>query len=293
MIKIILAYLPALITVMIWGSTFLVSKNVLNSGIQSSTLMFFRFSIAYVLLLFLSKGNISFKFDLKSLRQELLFLLLGLSGGSLYFFLEYTSLKITSAVNVGLISATVPIMSTAISLMLGKIRVGYKYYVGSVFAFLGVVLIVLNGKWQITFSLFGDLLAILSSLLWAIYTVILTILEKKYSEVLISRRLFFYALLTIVGFVIFNADVSEFIALCEFSVLFSVLYLSLGASAICIVLWNISINKIGIVKTNNFLYLLPVVTLFCSVLFAIDEITIYSIFGSFLIFIGIYISDCK
>lgn len=293
MIKIILAYLPALITVMIWGSTFLVSKNVLNSGIQSSTLMFFRFSIAYVLLLFLSKGTISFKFDLKSLRQELLFLLLGLSGGSLYFFLEYTSLKITSAVNVGLISATVPIMSTAISLMLGKIRVGYKYYVGSVFAFLGVVLIVLNGKWQITFSLFGDLLAILSSLLWAIYTVILTILEKKYSEVLISRRLFFYALLTIVGFVIFNADVSEFIALCESSVLFSVLYLSLGASAICIVLWNISINKIGIVKTNNFLYLLPVVTLFCSVLFAIDEITIYSIFGSFLIFIGIYISDCK
>lgn len=291
MVKKLLLYFPAVITVIIWGSTFLVSKNILSSGIQPITLMTMRFIIAYVILVIFSKGSIKFSFTKASIKQELLFLLLGLSGGSLYFLLEYNSLKLTSAVNVGLISATVPIISTAISLMLRRVKVNYKYYIGSVIAFIGVVLITLNGVWKINISTIGDLLAIASSVLWAIYTVILSVFDNKYPETLISRRLFFYAFITIIGYTIYIIDLSELLSLSDISILFSVLYLSVLASALCIFLWNNSINKIGIIKTNNFLYFLPVVTLISSLLFAFNEITVYSIIGTVFIMIGVFISD--
>lgn len=293
MLKKIFLFIPALLTIIVWGSTFLVSKNVLLSGMHPLTLMCLRFLLAYIILCMFSKKPISFKFDRVGLKQELLFLLLGLSGGSLYFYLEYTSLKMTSAVNVGLISATVPIISTAISLVLGKVKVGTKYYCGSLFAFLGVFFIVMNGRWCFSISIIGDLIAILSAFLWALYTVILSLFENKYSEILISRRLFFYAFITIIGFVIYRLEVDELYILREIPILLSVLYLAIFASALCMLLWNISINKIGIIKTNNFLYFMPVVTLLASLFFAIDEISLYSVLGTVLIIVGIYISDYK
>lgn len=293
MLKKIFLFIPALLTIIVWGSTFLVSKNVLLSGMHPLTLMCLRFLLAYIILCLFSKKPISFKFDRVGLKQELLFLLLGLSGGSLYFYLEYTSLKLTSAVNVGLISATVPIISTAISLVLGKVKVGVKYYCGSLFAFLGVFFIVMNGRWCFNISIIGDMIAILSAFLWALYTVILSLFEKKYSEILISRRLFFYAFITIIGFVIYRLEVDELYVLHDIPILLSVLYLAIFASALCILLWNISINKIGIIKTNNFLYFMPVVTLLASLFFAIDEISLYSVLGTVLIIAGIYISDYK
>lgn len=287
----ILLFLPALLTVIIWGSTFLVSKNILDAGIHPVTLMTLRFGLAYLILVFATNQSIPFTLNYQSFKRESLFLLLGISGGSLYFIVEYFSLKLTSAVNVGLISATVPILSTGISLIFGLVKVNYKYYIGSLIAFIGVAVVIFNGSWSLKISFFGDCLAIISSLLWAIYTVVLNLLGNRYSEAMITRRLFFYAFITIIGYSLYKVEYSELIVLTETSIYISVLYLAVVASCICMYLWNVSINNIGLIKTNNFLYLLPVFTLLTSLLFAQNEVTIYSIIGTISIISGIYISD--
>lgn len=280
-------HIPAFVTALVWGSTFVASKHILLAGVSPVVVMTVRFLIAYVALCAVIRDWRPIRFD----RNELLFFLLGLSGGSLYFFLEYTALQRTSAINVGLISATVPIISTTLSIFLGKVRIWRNYVFGSILAFGGVVLVVLNGHFAFTVYPIGDIIAIASSILWAIYTIILDKLGTGFSEVFISRRLFFYALITILPFTFFTTSVDDFLPLFSVDVILPTLYLGVFASTICIWLWNVSINSIGLIVTNNYLYALPVVSVAASAIFMDGEITVYNCIGSLLILVGIILAD--
>ena len=101
-------HLVAFLTVAIWGSTFVFTKMLLQSGLSPAQIFTFRFIIAYVLLLgyslfrsssarLLPTGRktshfspFTFHFSLftSSWRDELLMVLLGITGGSLYFLTE-------------------------------------------------------------------------------------------------------------------------------------------------------------------------------------------------------------
>ena len=81
-------HILAIITSAIWGTTFISSKLLLQEGLSPAAIMILRFVLAYVLMLPFVKG----KWFCKSLKDELLMVLLGISGGSLYFLLENTAL---------------------------------------------------------------------------------------------------------------------------------------------------------------------------------------------------------
>jgi len=287
-IKSIVNYIPALFTTVVWGSTFVASKHVLHSGVSPILLMTIRFLLAYILLFLYSQQRLRFEFNL----TEFKIFLVGICGGSVYFLTEYMALQRTSAVNVGLISATVPIISTAIDNILKKQKFGIVYIIGSFIAFIGVVILVTNGNLCLQFFPIGDLLAILSSMLWALYTVVLSRVDKNVPEYVIERRMLFYSLITIFPVALLTIDATEIdILLSASDVWLSVLYLGVVASALCLWLWNISINAIGIVRTNNFLYLLPVVSLIVSAIFITAEVSIITIVATILIFIGIFLAD--
>lgn len=287
--KVLFKYLPATITAIVWGSTFVASKSILEKGVSATTLMTFRFLIAYIILRCICRRKLEFHFN----KQELLFLLLGISGGSVYFIFEYLSLKYTSAVNVGLICALVPVISTFISYVLKQIKINLFYIIGSVLAFFGVFVVVTNGELHYSINVFGDMIAFVAAVLWAIYTIILKLLDGKVEPLIVSRRLFFYALITIIPFTIFNSNVDEWKLFTNIDIALPSLYLSVMASAVCIWLWNVSINNIGLVRTNNFLYSLPVVTLFSSAIFFADEIILSTVIGTIFIFVGIIIADVR
>ncbi|MCR5696912.1 MAG: DMT family transporter [Marinilabiliaceae bacterium] len=283
-------YLPAVFTAIVWGSTYVASKVVLSAGISSYLLMTIRFALAYLCLWIFCSERKQIRFN----RDELAFLVVGMSGGSLYFFFEYEGLIRTSAINVGLICSTVPIVSTFISVLIGREHFWRNFFVGSFLAIVGVFLTVTNGNFSLSIRPVGDLLVFVSALLWAIYTVVLSDIAKRYSPLFISRRLFFYALITILPFTIYHEDWSVLMAAAtNIGVAIPLLYLGLVASGLCIVLWNVSINYIGLTTTNNFLYLQPIVTIVASALFISGEVTMYNVVGAVFILIGIYLANKK
>ncbi|MCX6307309.1 MAG: EamA/RhaT family transporter, partial [Bacteroidia bacterium] len=74
-------HLLALLTVSVWGTTFISTKVLIESGLTPAEIMFLRFAIAYVFLwLFTYKQLLA-----RNLKDEFLFLLSGMAGGSLYF----------------------------------------------------------------------------------------------------------------------------------------------------------------------------------------------------------------
>lgn len=281
-------YIPALFTALVWGSTFVASKHVLDAGISVVTLMTLRFGLAYVLTLMVSRERCRIEWNV----TELKLLVAGLCGGSLYFLMEYMALKRTSAINVALISSTVPIISASMEMLIKRRRPRWKFVVGTFVAIVGVLLLVTDGKLLIDIFPIGDILAIGSSVLWALYSVVIGRVGKCVSEVVVERRMMFYSFVTILPVTFCMADVSELrMAMSSVGVWMPMLYLGGVASAGCMWLWNVSINRIGVVRTNNFLYLLPVVSLCASALVMDGEVTSVSVVATVMIFVGIVVAD--
>lgn len=287
-------YIPALFTAIVWGSTFIASKHIITHGIEPCVIMFIRFVLAYISLWCIYPKYVPICWN----RDELKFLLVGLSGGSLYFLFEYHALQYTTAINVGLLTSTVPIVGTALQYIFYKKSPTRHYIIGSLIAFIGVGFVILSPLLQtsdfssLSINILGDSLCIISVLLWAVYSLVLDKISTDYSPFFVSRRLFFYATVTIFPFAMSDFNIQNIYSIIgDTSCLLSILYLGLIASAVCMWLWNWSFNSIGLSQTNVFLYLMPLISLVTATLYNSSEFTIWATMGALLIFIGIVLAD--
>jgi len=285
--KKIILNLLALITVVIWATTFISSKILLNS-FTPLEVMFYRFVIAYFLLLIIHP-----KFHkIHSLKEEAMFLLAGITGGSLYFLTENTAVKISQVSNVGLIVATAPILTALLAHFFTKgEKLNKNLVLGFLIAISGVFLVMFNGNFMLKLNPIGDILALCAAISWSVYSITTKTFGSKYNHLYLTRKIFFYALLTIIPFLFtseFNFDVNK---LLKFEVITNLLFLGVIASSVCFVVWNFTVDKLGVVKTNNYVYLIPAVTLILSVLILHEKVTLYSSLGALLIFIGVYVSE--
>lgn len=88
----------------------------------------------------------------------------------------------------------------------------------------------------------------------------------------------------------FKLDISRF---SETGNLMNMLFLGVGASALCFVTWNFAVKKLGTVKTSVYIYLVPVITVIVSVLILKEKITLFSLCGIFLTLLGLMLSQIK
>lgn len=284
--KIILNLL-ALITVVIWATTFISSKILLNI-FTPLEVMFYRFVIAYFVLLIIYP-----KFHkIGSLKEEAMFLFSGITGGSLYFLTENSAVKISQVSNVGLIVATAPIITALLAHFFTKgEKLNRNLIIGFFVAISGVFLVMFNGNFMLKLNPIGDILALCAAVSWSIYSIITKKFGSKYNHLYLTRKIFFYALITMVPFLSsseFNFDIYK---LSNIKVILNLLFLGIVASSICYVIWNFTVDKLGVVKTNNYIYLIPAITLIFSILVLHERITLYSSLGALFIFLGVYVSE--
>lgn len=164
---------------------------------------------------------------------------------------------------------------------------------GSLIALVGVALVVYNGNFVLKISPLGDFLSLFSALLWAFYSLIIRKLSDRYSAVFITRKVFFYGVITILPFFTvypWRFDVSK---LLEPAILFNLLYLGVLASLICFVVWNVTLKRIGMIMASNYLYLNPVFTLTGSILLLGEHLTTVALIGCVLILSGVYLAGRK
>jgi drug/metabolite transporter (DMT)-like permease len=284
-----IGYLMAFTTIFIWGTTYAITKNLLNYFSPFEAL-FLRFLIAYLFLLII-KPTFNFKFNFK---DEKLFFYLGLTGGMLYCLIENTALKYTSASNVGLIVSSIPIFSSLIAHFTTEDEKFDKNLIlGFVLAIAGIFIILYNGNKVLKLNPLGDLLAIGCSIIWAIYSNLLKKVDKSYSGIILARKTFFYGIITMLPLLYFLKIKIHFNYLLNREAAFSIFYLALAASCVCFILWSKAINMIGIVKTTNFIYLIPLVAMVFAMIILDEKITPLMIIGGLLILSGVLINDNK
>lgn len=283
----LLGHLITLLTVVIWGTTF-VSTKVLLVDLEPHEILFYRFVIAYLALWLIYP---KFKRS-ESLTDEVIFFCCGLSGITLYFLAENIALNYSLASNVGLLVSIAPLLTALLAHLSTKDeKLNKNLILGFIIAFTGVFLVIFNGQIKLKLSPIGDLLAVSAAIIWSVYSILLKKLGSKYNYIFVTRKIFFYGLITMIPFMFYYGINFNPKVLMQPKVIYNILFLSLVASSLCFVLWNTSVNLIGVVKASNYIYLVPLVTLITSVLVLNEVITQLAIFGGLLILSGVYISE--
>ena len=280
----------AIITIFVWGVTF-ISTKILLTGFLPVEILFCRFVIGYLALFaicprLLPYGGLRQEayfvaaglgylalfaicprlLPYGGLRQEAYFVAAGLTGICLYYLLENIALTYTLASNVGVLLCTAPFFTAlaGFAASRGKERPHRRFIFGFVLAMAGIYLIS-TAESGMQFNLTGDILALSAAAVWALYAVLTRkITTFGYNTILITRNPAY---------------------------LFNILFLGLGASAMCFVTWNYAVKVLGAVKTSAYIYAVPVLTVASAVIVLNEPVTVKMLAGGVLIILGLLLSQ--
>lgn len=278
-------HLAALFTVTVWGATFVSTKVLIANSLTPAEIFLLRFAMAYVCILPFARGRMW----AANLRDELLLAAAGLSGGSLYFLTENMALEYAPASNVSLIvwhGARVdrrgdePLLSRRADVAAADRRLGAGIR--------GMVLVVLNGHFVLRLSPRGDMLALSAAMLWMVYSLVIKRLGGRYPAIFITRKVFFYGLVTILPVFAFRPFGADWEVLSRPVVWGNLLFLGVVASMLCYVLWNAAMHRLGAVRTTNYIYFNPLVTIVAATLCIGERITLAALAGAALILYGMW-----
>lgn len=288
--KEITGHLFAIITIFIWGTTF-ISTKILLEAFSPIEILFLRFTIGFVVLFVVYPHRLK----VKEKKQELYFAAAGLCGVTLYYLLENIALTYTFTSNVGVIISVAPFFTAIFAhLFLDGEKLRVQFFIGFAVAVVGIFLISFNGSNNLQLNPLGDVLAVLAAVVWAAYS----ILTKKisgfhYNTIQSTRRIFFYGLVFMIPALFIFGFKPNINQMMQPVTLFNILFLGLGASALCFVTWNSAVKILGAVKTSVYIYMVPVITVVTSVIVLSETITGTSVFGILLTLAGLFISELK
>ena len=285
-------HILAIATIVFWGTSFVSTKVLINHGFSAVQIFTIRFAATYLTLLLAGLRHLRFRSD--SLKDELFFILGGVTGCTIYFWAENTALSISQSSNVSLIVCTNPLLIMLAGIFIFKReKLLPRQIAGSLITFVGMVLVVLNGKFVLKLSPVGDMLAFCSAIAWTVYAYSTEKVRSKYSTLFAIRKIFFYGFLTSLPIYALDAHpipwdafgepvvIGNFLCLCIFSNLFGYL------------IWNKVMDKLGTVLASNYIYALPLITIITAALTIGEHISAVAIAGAAAIVTGMVMAEYK
>ncbi|MDE6130349.1 MAG: DMT family transporter, partial [Muribaculaceae bacterium] len=139
---------------------------------------------------------------------------------------------------------------------------------------------------------FGDILSLLAAISWSVYSLVLRRLNATYDIWVITRKTFFYGVLTALPFAFFQPTSDNLWAtLAKPEVIGNLLFLGVGASMLAYVIWARTVERMGAVKANNYMYLQPIITMIISAIVINEHVTLIGYLGIALILGGLWLGD--
>lgn len=286
--KSITFHLLALFVVAIWGGTLVNTKVLVHAGMSALEIFYARYVLAYVAMLLIAHKRIL----ADSWRDELKMVVLGVTGASLYFVSENVAIGLTNVNNVSFIVSASPIFTMIFSILFIKgTRMTSNFAIGTLMAVAGVAIVIFNGKGELQLNPTGDLVAVLSSASFGLYSFLLKPISAKYDAATITRKVFGYGLLTALPLFLiwpWKFPVENFLHLEVFG---NLLFLGLIASCCCFFLYSIIVSKLGAMTASNYNYLSPLFTVVIAAMFLSEPMTVMAYVGCGLILFGVYVAN--
>lgn len=288
-------HLVALFTVFVWGTTF-VSTKVLLASLSPLWILLLRFAIGFVVLCALRPRILR----LRERRHELLFAAAGATGIAAYYLLENVALVFTTATAVGVIVAASPLFTAVISALLGdRSFLSVRFFAGFALAMGGLVVVGFGAGSDDAAAafgadaFFGNLLALLAALVWAVYSVLVQkIASLGYETIASTKRTFLWGLACIVpATALFGGGLASPAILFQWGNALNLLFLGVVASAACFVTWGVSVKHLGPTVSTTYIYLVPAITATASILLLGEPLNAPIVLGVLMTVAGLLLSQ--
>jgi len=284
----------AVLATLIWSGNFIVARGI-NKQIPPVSLNFYRWlSASLIIFPFAIK---KFKIEWPVVKQSWhYFFWISLTGVSLFNTFVYIGGHYTTAINLALIGTTSsPIFSVILARIFLKEKIGWLKIMGIMLCIAGILFLLSRGDFRNLLSFRfskGDGWILLAALTFAVYN---TMVKKKPPTITHINFLFIvFSFGTILLFPFYLWELFHTVPV-EWSLklLSAILYLSIGASVISFLIWNIAIHKLGAGRTALFGNLIPIFTSMEAVIILHEQFTWIHILSMILVFAGIMLANLR
>lgn len=283
-------HLLALLAVLIWGMTFIASK-VLVGLLDPTWYIVIRFTIAWAALFCLAPKPC----PLLSLGRELRLIACGLAGVTLYYIFQNIALVYSTASNTGVISASSPLFTALILWFFGRrVKLTWLYFLGFFLCIGGVAVISFHGGGGTGVHLLGDAFALAAAAAWGAYCAIILKNEGSgLTQTQLTRKIFFWGVLLTIPAALVMGDPVPLTVFTQGGLTFwgNLLFVSLGSSALCYLIWGRATELVGAVTASVYLYLLPVVSVIGAAVILGEPVDIVTAAAIAVILIGLVFSQ--
>ena len=281
-----LRYIPILLAVLFWGSSFVATKTALLE-IKPVTVIVLRLILATTLLTIIALSTKkSFSINLKSHGWILILAMIA----TFHLWIQVTGLQYTTASNTGWIIGTAPIFMAILGLIFFREKVTLLQVAGILIAIFGLLMLIGKGN-VLDIDLIenkGDLLVLGSAFTWGVYSMVNKKISLSYSPLMTILYLFLMMLIIIIPFNLNSETINAVIHL-SFIGWISILFLGLFCSGIAYVIWARALRDMESAKVGAFLYFEPFVTVLAAWFFLNEVITLMMIVSGLLITAGVFI----
>jgi drug/metabolite transporter (DMT)-like permease len=270
--------LGALLAVIFWGMSFVATKAALRE-VSPVTIITVRFIIGSILLLAIVR-----KLPPRDAWPQLA--LMGFIGIFIHQMIQSYALTMTTAVHTGWLIGITPIWSALLAAIVLRERFGALKILGLLGGFAGALLVVTRGDFSSKVlalpSTKGDLLILLSTINWAVYSTMGHKTIRALGPRLASAGAILFGSLMLLPFFIVQRGWSELPHLSTTGWI-AILFLGIGCSALGYLLWYGAIETVELSRVAALLYLEPLVTFATAVALLHESVSLATVAGGVLV----------
>ncbi|HXX60553.1 MAG TPA: DMT family transporter [Candidatus Sulfotelmatobacter sp.] len=270
------AELALLVTVLIWSGNFTAVK-VGVTDIAPLAFSVVRFALGAsvtVAVVLMREGRP--RFQRRDLPLLLAAALIGITINQVAFV---TALQATSAANVALLIGTIPIWTAVIAVLTRQERVARRLWLGLAAGLVGVTLIVVGGGEAVGgISVVGELGALATALSWAVYSVLIRPLMRRYSALQLSAFVMVVGTLVLVPFSAPSVLAQDWSAVPP-DAWVGLLYAAILSVTVTNILYFTAIHRIGASRAALFAYLEPFLGVLIAVILLRDTVSVLQLAG--------------
>ena len=264
-----------LVTVLIWSLNFTLTKYVLDHGFKPLAYSGLRFTTAAVLF---GALTLALEGSLRMRRKDFVLLIGAVAVGIWLNQIGFVySLKFTTASTAALVFGTLPIFTILFAAMSGVETLSTRFMAAAAVSFLGVALVALGAQGDVAGSPKGIALAVLGAATWALYSVAIAPLMRRYSPFRISAVGLLVAVPMILPTAAPQIASQEWEFPARIWIIFAVAVI--GPLVITNVLWFTAIDRVGPSRASLYANLQPFLGAVFALLILSEAMTWVQVLG--------------
>ena len=288
------AYIFLLITTLFWSGNFIVGKAASLYEIPPFTLNFYRWLLAWLILMpFTFKEIIEKKkYILGNIK---LITILGITSITFFNSIVYYSLNFTHVISGVLMISVIPVMIIFFSWIFKIEKTNIYQITGVIFSLLGVAVIITKAELSILLDLNfnkGDLWMVVAMFSWAIYSVLLKKKKHELSQISLLETIITMGLIFLLPIYFIETKMGYYVIL-DVPFVLTLTYVVLFPGLASFLFWIKGIAIIGTNRSGIFLHLMPIFGALMAMIIFKEKFLFFHLIGAVLILIGILLSNKK